>query len=270
MGGLEATGLLSLTENVQETIGDLSKRWQGSRLAAIRTVTRLTTESDFFHSLHDFKEDQFESILKTVFLNSRKLGQGYQRSYGISWELIDFSTYLTGLGSPCLKGNWSASSSSVSLIRSGCGAGNDGGLRFCQYWREATDGLTLGLSDSTGYARHGCMNAGDKSCIDVFYQDELVPTDAIWKSQYKWGVLPEEMRPDLELIEKKFSGLKIDLKFLGVSENNLFYKLEPKENLTCGSAGTIYRNHLEKMIENKFPSIRLRDASPVAVYGEKA
>ncbi|NJL26052.1 MAG: hypothetical protein HC902_13385, partial [Calothrix sp. SM1_5_4] len=58
--------------------------------------------------------------------------------------------------------------------------------------------------------------------------------------------------------------------FLGLSDGRLYYKLEPGESLTCGSAGTIYRNHLRNAVLERFPQVDLTDASPVAVYGERA
>lgn len=254
---------------VQDTIDELSKRWERARLAALKSVSETASELDFFQSLSDLPVDQFEAVLKAVFLNSRKLAQTYQRTFQTSWEPSDFPLFISQLGSLCLGGEWSVTPSSASLVRSGC-VGKKRGLRHCQYWREAIDGLTLGISDETGYVRHGCINAGDAACIDVFYEDEVSLTDAIWSNVHKWGVLPQNMRPDLELIERKFSELRVELKFLGISESNLFYKLEPKESLTCGTAGTIYRTRLEKIIQEKFPSVHLRDASPIAVYGEKA
>ncbi|NJM09467.1 MAG: hypothetical protein HC883_00770 [Bdellovibrionaceae bacterium] len=216
------------------------------------------------------EEGQFEEFLKSVFLNSRNLGLSYQKANNLTWEKSDFSAFAKDLGSPCLGGVWDKKTSAHVLSRGGCGSGKSAGQRFCQYWREAIDGLVIGISDDVGFVRNSSVGVGDDSCVDVFYDDESIPTDAIWDNANKWGALPNEIRGELELIELKFGEMKIDLKFLGLSERNLLYKLEPKENLTCGSAGSIYRSHLEKLIKEKFPRYGLKDASPVAVYGERA
>jgi len=197
------------------------------------------------------------------------LGLGYQRAYRIKWERRDFSVLGASLGSPCLAGSWEEKQTAHVLSRSGCVGGTRGGRRFCQYWREAIDGLVAGISDEVGYVRNSSISIGDSQCLDVFFDEEASPTDAIWRNSNKWGELPPVILPDLDSIQKKFSEMKIDLKFLGLSEKMLTYKLEPKENLTCGSAGTVYRNHLEKLVREKFPSFSLKDASPVAVYGER-
>lgn len=256
--------------DVENTILELSDRWLRAREAAFKKVfSKDKTESEFLTDIGRVEQTQFEELLKSVFLNSRNLGLSYQKANNLTWEKSDFTTFAKDLGSPCLGGIWEKKTSAHVLSRQGC-SGKSVGQRYCQYWREAIDGLVVGISDDVGFVRNSSVGVGDDSCVDVFYDDESSPTDAIWNNANKWGVLPEEIKADLELIQHKFNEMKIDLKFLGLSEKNLLYKLEPKENLTCGSAGNIYRGHLEKLVKEKFPLYGLRDASPVAVYGERA
>ncbi|MCC6278906.1 MAG: hypothetical protein IT289_13415 [Oligoflexia bacterium] len=256
--------------SVGNTVVELSNRWKRARVSAIREIGDGREENEFLAILETLSIDSFEKLLKIVFFNSRKLGNSYQKSIGLTWERSDFVLYLSQLGSPCLSGSWSGSAKADSLKRKGCSSGVCHGQRYCQYWREAVDGLVLGLSVDVGFARHASVNAGDSFCEDVIYQDEASLSDAIWENRSRWGSLPNNMRDDLDSITQKLSRQNIDLRFLGVAEGNLFYKLEPKKNLTCGSAGALYRSQIEFMVKQKFPQIKLRDASPVAVYGEKA
>jgi hypothetical protein len=260
-----------ISSSVESTIQDLRERWLRAREAAFRLAfAQNKSENEFLSELSQLTEESFEELLKSVFLNSRNLGMSYQKAKSLTWEKSDFTGFAKDLGSPCLSGNWEQKTSAHVLSRSGCADGKSGGQRYCQYWREAIDGFVIGISDDVGFVRNSSISVGDDSCVDVFFDEEASPTDAIWSNANKWGALPEEIKPDLDFIQQKFDEMKVDLKFLGLSEKNLLYKLEPKENLTCGSAGNIYRSHLEKMVKEKFPLFKLKDASPVAVYGERA
>lgn len=255
---------------VENTIQELRERWFRSRVAALKKIfNQVLSEDDFFLNINLQSEEDFEQLLKLIFLNSRNLGISYQKLYQLTWEKKDFTVFLKKLGSPCLLGDWDEKNTAHVLSRNGCNQGKLSGSRYCQYWREAIDGLVVGISDDVGFVRNSSIAAGDETCIDVFFDEEANPTDAIWNNSDKWGVLPEEIKLELSKIEQKFLEMKIDLKFLGLSEKNLTYKLEPKENLTCGTAGNLYRSHLEKLVKEKFPLLNLKDASPVAVYGER-
>lgn len=256
---------------VENTIPDLKNRWLRAREASFQKVfARYQSENEFLSELNCINEEQFEELLKAVFLNSRNLGVSYQRAKNLTWEKSDFTSFARDLGSPCLNGSWEQKISAHVLSREGCSGGKSAGQRYCQYWRESIDGFVVGISDEVGFVRNSSLSVGDGSCVDVFFDEESSPTGALWNNIYKWGALPEEIKMELDLIEQKFNEMKIDLKFLGLSEKNLLYKLEPKEHLTCGSAGNIYRSHLEKLVKEKFPLFNLKDASPVAVYGEHA
>lgn len=257
--------------SVSITLTELKDRWLLARLSAIRSVSTLQSEEEFFFEINSLTEEKYDGLLKKIFLNSRKLGNGYQKNYNLVWERSDFVKHISSLGSSCLAGDWTVKTNADSLKRPGCQDGRKYGAKVCQYWREAIDGLVLGLSDDVGYVRYSSIatTKDENFCEDIFYQEEKHLTDAIWDNKNKWGPLPESITTELSEIEKKFQSYKINLKFLGLAEQQLYYKLEPQENLTCGTAGTLYRSRLEKIIGKKFPTIRLKDASPVAVYGEK-
>ncbi|MBK9294782.1 MAG: hypothetical protein IPM57_10140 [Oligoflexia bacterium] len=261
----------NIAYEVETTIQDIRNRWQRAREAAYKkTFIDQKAETEYVYTLNGLGEDKFEDFLKQIFLNSRNLGLSYQKSKGLIWEKSDFTDFVDKLGVPCLIGTWEIKTTAHVLNRKGCEGGESIGSRYCQYWREAIDGLVTGISDEVGFVRNSSISVHDDKCVDVFYDQEPSPTESIWKNTNKWGALPENIKEELVSIELKFSEMKMDLKFLGLSEKKLLYKLEPKENLTCGSVGAIYRKQLEKLIKEKFPLFSLKDASPVAVYGERA
>lgn len=263
--------LVVTNQEVEQTVQDLGGRWTRAREAAFfQVVGEKKGERESLQNLKLMSEESFESLLKAVFLNSRNLGRSYQKSHQVAWELSDFEIFAPRLGGPCLKGLWEDRPTAKVLVRAGCPSGSEGGPRVCQYWREAIDGLTVGISDDVGFVRHECLPSGNESCLDVFFQDEVSPTDAIWSNSHKWGTIPGSMQADLDAIQRRFHAMKIDLTFLGLVEKEIIYKLEPREKLTCGTEGASYRTHLAELVKLKFPHLKLKDASPVAVYGERA
>jgi hypothetical protein len=131
----------------------------------------------------------------------------------------------------------------------------------------------MGICENERYARSHCLSVGDQICEDVFYSDlpshNSTTSVSYWKSPYRWGAIPENMKSALDEIEAKFKSLKVQLSFLGVLENQLFYKLEAGEVNTCGASGPLFKELLFKSIKKQFPNIQLKDASPVAVITDE-
>lgn len=251
------------------TIIELSQRWQRARISAIGKISGDSSEEEFLQLADCLSEEQFESLLKAIFLNSRNLGLSYKKAHNLYWEKSDFVQHLHRMGSPCFQGKWTANDKTISLVRDGCADGRCLGARYCQYWREALDGLVMGICEDLAFVRYSSINSGETQCEDVIYDDEASQTDGIWKSPHRWGMLPDGVRDALGSVRETFREMKVELTFLGLSENNIYYKIESKENLTCGPVGSLYRTKLSRMVKEKYPEFQLRDASPVAVYGEK-
>ena len=254
------------------SLQDLKIRWAKARAFALREsgVMELD-EVGFFQSgaANLLSEPEYEEVLKKVYLNSRNLGVGYQKFHNIAWDLGDVSQYLPTLGSPCLVSNGELRGSSAVFFRSGCESGNKHGSRFCQYWREAHDGLIIGLCENERYVRHECVTLGNSQCVDVVFNDAAETSESIWNNRLRWGPIPDERKVELNDIQVKFDKMEVDLVFLGLKEQQLFYKMESKKNLSCGSSGEIMRTHLKNIMNEYWPQVKLSDASPLAVYGEK-
>lgn len=255
-----------------EVVNDLANRWLKARLAGVAKATAVVPklESEVWSSLVQCDDEKYEEILKAVFLNSRNLGVSFQKAHHLVWDLADIQQHFGQLNSPCLQGAWSEAKAAKTLRRSGCRDGASHGGRFCQYWREAIDGLVAGLCDEEHFVRHECINAGNEQCVDVFYEESKSISDERWNNQNRWGTIPQDKRESLVQIEEKFKSMKVDLQFLGSLEGRLFYKMTSKENLACGSGGGVLRTYMEKHVREVWAGIELQDASPVAVYGEKA
>ncbi|MBW7874611.1 MAG: hypothetical protein H3C47_01330 [Candidatus Cloacimonetes bacterium] len=243
-----------------------------ARVSAYNQVihVKMSSESEVIASLNELEVEQFEQLLNQLFLNSSQLGRGYQKHIGLSWEKEDFQNHLSSFAIPCFAGNWIVKPKAVALLRTGCKTGQDFGSRACQYFRESIDGLVLGLSDEVGYARHHSVMSGDTTCKDVFFNEEPIPTDAMWRNPDRYAPASENMQVELDLLVHEFDRQKMKLSFLGLLENALVYKMEPKEAVGCSASVSFFRNLLIQKIKQKFPHLTLRDASPISVYGERA
>jgi len=248
---------------------DLRQRWQRARSAACRELG-YGDEQAFTRELDTVTAEVFEELLRRVFLNSRNLGVSFQRRFSVVWELEDLIQFLPQLSSPCLQGDWRRNPLSAVLRRAGCDSGLRLGAKFCQYWREAIDGLVMGLCESEHFTRHACRGNGDADCQDVFFIERADTVKSRWRNPDRWGVVPPERGPDLEAVTEKLLRMNVDVTFLGLKENKLHYKMESKSSHSCGSAGGILRGHLEKLVHEAWPGVILVDASPLAVYGEQA
>lgn len=258
-----------LEETIRQSLPELRARWRRSRESALRRFFPMEKgeEGESLKHLGRLSEENFESLLKDIFQNSRSLGRSYQKAFGLSWERSDFAKHLSDLNAACAAGVISESANAISWERRGCPGGKAHGFRYCQYWREAFDGVVLGLSDTERYVRHKSLGCGDSYCVDLIYADETAPNQVRWRDKNMWGTIPPKYAGDLSAIEEKLIrfGAKVDL--LGIKERVLFYKFEPGEKQMCGGGGAILKNLFEKMVKDKFPGLSLRDATPLPIHG---
>lgn len=262
---------MKIDEIVSGSLAELKDRWKKARCRAFKDVRPLnSSEDELLCCISNFSDFDFEKILKNVFLNSQKLGRSYQKAFGLSWERQDFVRYLSDLDSPCGKGSWSEFIDASSWVRTGCHGGKAYGSRFCQYWREAFDGLVMGLSENERFVRHQSIMAGDAECLDIIYTESTDTSTSVWENQNKWGRIPHEIASDLSMVEQKFRHMHAEIKFLGVRERILYYRVESIGGKSCGGGISVIRAFLEKTLKEMFPDLTSQDASPVAVYGGKS
>jgi hypothetical protein len=248
---------------------DLAQRWRRARIAALQLgVKARQLESEELLLAQVALEDQ-GPVLRAVFDNSRKLGISHACHFGIVWELSDFRSVLPELGVPCVIGAWETRENSLVLNRVGCKGAHESQPRafYCDYWREAIDGLVMGVSEDERFVRHASRGHGDETCTDVFFKD--VPVTQ--KQPLLYAPISETMQNSLDEIRTRLLGLRAEVEFKGISEGTLYYYVKtPSGDKACGAGGKILHEHLRKMIALKWPHLAIQDTSPLAVYGERA
>lgn len=265
---------LSLCDETGFDINDFHHRWKKARLAAIRQQVSLDDfqpivggdplRDEELALLLAVPDDLRSKVTKGVFDNSRKLGLNVTRYLGLSWEIDDIVEVLKAGGIHCCQGVWTAKAHAHVLTRAGCPQVRIHGSFICDYWREALDGLVMGVGESERFVRHQSQGHKDASCVDVIFNDAQSPGDDL----LKWGKIPETMQFALDEICARFSAFQVKLEWLGLKEGIIFYRLSSSAGPLCGTSGKLHHDKLRRDLHSVFPGLELADASPLAVYGE--
>lgn len=263
------------------SITDFKSRWQKARLQVCARV--LTEELSQNPNLVDPTEYELlalctdtkkEELLKSVFDVSRQLAMSASRYFKVSFEIADLAKILTHSSSPCVGGSWGEHKEAYVYRRKACSDGLGIGSFACDYWREACDGLVMGLGEDERFARHASHGHGDNECMDILFVDKPVRTkDQQQGSSLKWLPLPTFLKKDLDLVSERMSRLRVKVDFLGYAESKVFYLLENNQDSSaslCGPGGRYFHEKLREEIAKLHPDLQIQDAAPLAVYGEKA
>ena len=196
---------------------------------------------------------------RRMFENSHFLGQGFARFHRAPVAPEQLPAALALLQAPCLQGRWSdvEGEAALRLERPRCCAAPT--AAGCDLWREAIDGLVLGMTGGVRHARHQSAGHGDPSCLDVLYADPQSPL--------RYGPLSDELQPGLESVRRLVSQFKgAEIEFLGVCEGELLYRLTAPPSdpaVACGASGP---NTLQKIVEScltrNLPTLKPRELSP--------
>lgn len=256
-----AFGLLTPTAvTPSEAVDDLSRRWRRARLAAARAVTGAPAEADDEAALTACAaETDPVELHRRLFEHSARLGDGFVRFHRHRVTLDELPALLTALDSPCLAAvRWEAVSGEPTLrgTRPPCRASCDAAT--CDAWREAIDGLVLGLTGEGRHTRTASAGHGQAGCVDVITMDP--------ESPHRHGELPDDVVPVLEGVQRfvrQFQGA--DVRFLGVSEGVLLYQLDVSG---CGDTRGAARAHVEATLAKKLPHLGLRELSPRPVLDD--
>jgi len=241
-------------------VSDLAKRWQYARCAAIRAaVPDLPVDVDHDTLITLGLERAADEVLRQVFDVSRRLGAGFRAYHRLDVPLSDLCDVLPRLGAPCLVRRWTRLTDE-SACRGERGACSDVALhpRACAFWREAIDGLVLGMTSAILFARHESRGAGDDRCVDVLYVHP--------QSSSRFGPIPDEVRDELERIRRTACAFdpSLTVTFLGISERVLYYRAE-----RGGDSGRA-SSTIEPAVRRQFPHLTLREVSPRPVFTEAA
>lgn len=212
------------------------------------------------------KEKAKDTLLRSIFDNSRKLALSLSKRLGVTFEIQDFQSLLTQSNIPCVKGDWTARENARILNRKGCDYCVESGSHACDYWREALDGLVMGLGEKERLARHATVRHGDEFCTDVFFTESTRSEN----EELAWGPLPEHMALDLFEIAAYFQRTtSISIVIKGFREGVLFFEFTSSTDLLCGNSNLLGMK-FHGLVKEKFPGLSLKDVTPQAVLGTTA
>jgi hypothetical protein len=258
---------------------DLLVRWQKARLSAVEKAKPhlspaanipksqasnelLELENFLVMALQEPSEVALEQLYKNVFDHSRQLALSFSKHKEVVFEIEDFKELFQDSEIPCLKGEWQQKSEAYVLKRAGCESCLKGNSAACHFWREAFDGLVMGLGDKERFVRHACQRQGDEACVDILFND--VGTA---KKNLAWGQVPEHMSPGiLKACDDFKDKMKIGIEIKGLNEGILYYQFESSSDRLCGG-GKILEDAFARKVQKIYPGIQLKETSPLAVMG---
>lgn len=235
-------------------VDDLASRWARARRAAASAIVGpARAEAAEPELLACAAEVDEVELHRRLFENGARLGEGYRRFHRKTLTLAELPEVLPALGVACLQGSWElapAEHRALRLIRPPCREACD--ARHCDAWREAIDGLVVGLTDGARHTRVASRGHGQPECVDVLTMDP--------ESPLRWGELPEAIVPELEAVQRFVRMFKgADVQFLGVSEGVLLYRLD---TTGCGDLRGNAREMVEQTLAKKLPHLTARELSP--------
>lgn len=243
---------------MSELAVDLASRWRRARCAALRDAAPGLDAHQTEESLLPIALDHApEAALRLVFEHSKQLGEGFRRFYKLDLPLTELAAFLPLLGVPCLARAWIRAAEEPAYVaeHAGCAAPSQH-PRACDYWREAIEGLVLGMTGAVRHGRHASRGHGAPHCVDVLYVHPQSPL--------RFGPIPEDLRVGLESVRRvarAFDG-STEIEFLGLSEGVLHY-----QSRALGGAGSLRINTvIEQGIARRFPGLATREVSARAVF----
>jgi hypothetical protein len=230
-------------------------RWAKARISAIRKVIDSDlelpipeeTEKGLLLQLFEFVDDCTEAqsdkmktlLYRNIFDFSRALGLGLSKKFGVAFELAEFREILSKSTIPCVQGTWESRESAEVLTRKGCDYCTPIGSFACDYWREAIDGLVMGLGESERFVRHASLRHGDSQCVDVFFLESNKRS----KASHAWGKIPEHIAPIMTSLCKEFENeFKVSIIVKGMKEGVLYYELKDPTDFECGQGSNLIKN----------------------------
>lgn len=258
---------------------EFSKRWLRARVSAAslgEAYDGIDDTSDSVGSASEWSKEiklvseiplnMFDFALRDVFDKSRQLAISASRHYKVRLELADFQDLLRLSGIPCAAGEWTSRAQARVVARSGCAHGLSKNTRMCDWYREAIDGVVVGLGETERFVRHQSEAYGDEGCLDILFDD----SPQLPQSELLYGPIPAPFEPQLGVAISHYKTRGFQLEWKGYRAGTVFYTLTGTDltEALCQSRGRIAHNDLKEYVRNIFPTLRIQDASPLAVYAE--
>jgi len=242
----------------ESAAGRFADRWKAARLRALSRFTQSRKNLDEYALLKEIELSFHEDVLRTVFDESRRCGVDVAKEVGRTLSVCEISNLISESRVSCFCEIWERDDAGLSryLKRIGCPQRNSAFV--CDYWREAADGLVMGLGDDAGFARHRSLGHGDDECLDFVY--------TAWEKKHQFGSVPMAIEEALTDIKEDLSKLGAEFTLIGFSEGVLFYRLMGTEGPLCGVGRKLLLDQLVKKLKSAAihirPNIEFRDVTP--------
>ena len=234
---------------------DFAGRWKRARGAAIRHFLGEFMPVREEEAISKVASADREILLRRVFENSKRLGESAKWYFGVECEPADFKDLLCSSGVPCFHGAWRAMEEGYVLERPACPEQTTGSTFACEYYKQAVEGLVMGLSDGVRHIRHESPVSG-AACKDLFVISQA--------AHLFFAPIPDRLLRPLEEAAQRLLHEQIRVALLGQAEGVIFYHWELLRKEGCRDYG---REVLEALERSLAPDVAvvLRDVTPRSV-----
>jgi len=271
---------VSILQDERFNLDDFLSRWKRARSFGLRS---LLAETDLLAQLDEeelfalVREIDPQLVLRAVFDQSRKFGLSASRYLGLTFEISDLADILAQSTLPCIGGRWKKHNAAYVRERSGCATFKTFGSLSCDYWREALDGLIMGVGENERFTRHRSVGHGDSECLDILFTEEFIVPRVVSQEEsvhstqpprsQKYGKISNQMTAAFTPVVAKFKKNNINLVLAGLSEGILYYRMDSEKGVLCGAAGKLMHDNFLRDTQKIYPSLKCIDVAPLAVYG---
>ncbi|MFN8671584.1 MAG: hypothetical protein U0457_05780 [Candidatus Sericytochromatia bacterium] len=215
------------------------------------------SEYQFLNSDYEISTENLETLLRKIFDESRFLGLKQRKNNILNLEEI--ISFISSLEIDCFNREIQQKDNYLSLEKKDCFYKNQNSY-ICTYWKEALDGLIMGLGDQERYSRYRSIKYGkNKTCIDAFYYEN--------NRELQYGEVPEKIINFIIRKNKKYSENNLQIKPLGLNENTFFYNIKDSSEISPFRKKFIIEA-FEKTFRKNFPDFIPFENSPKAVIEE--
>jgi hypothetical protein len=252
-----ATSLLDESAVIEE----LAVRWQHARRAALlkclpaSVVEQAAAMTELQLLRGALAGGDTPAVLRAVFDNSLALGRSFRQHKRTVLSIDALPVLLPQLRSVCAHGVFQRSErgDGFLLVRPPC-AEHRADPSECDVWREAIDGLVLGLTRTVLCSRHSSRAVGDEPCVDAFHVEG---------SALRYGAITDAVRAEVEramrLVRAFDAAAEITL--LGMLDGLLHYRVAARLDNQLN-----VQRSFERAVNKRLPQLGLREVSPRPVF----
>jgi hypothetical protein len=188
------------------------------------------------------------------------VGKAAAQTQGAPFSIEAIQQVFGAADIPCMKGSWRHESENKTYILKRVGCAVSASASVCDYWREAVDGLVMGLGDRTRFVRVQSLGHLNPLCLDSL-------SDAQDQPRY-YAPVPPRLSVILRPIVDRLSDGGVEVLFQGVAEDRLYYVLSHSSGPACSSSATLLRELVAREVAQLVPGLCAIENSPIGVIRE--